>query len=196
MSLEEYVRNDGGDMCIPQFVLPSEEMKPSLKITDGRHPFISCADGFIPNGTVIECGENKANIVPVTGPNMGGKSTLSWSLGFLVVTAHMGCHVPASSCQFTPVDRLFTHMGASDIMAGESTFYVEPSEITSVLHHVTKHSLVLVDELGCETSAFDGTTIAAAIVKELGNLECRTLFSTHYHTLVEDLRHSSHDTDC
>uniref|UniRef100_A0A2Z5U638 Putative DNA mismatch repair protein Msh6 n=1 Tax=Reticulitermes speratus TaxID=60591 RepID=A0A2Z5U638_9NEOP len=195
MSLVEYARSEGGETCIPQFVLPSEEMKPSLNITDGRHPCVSCADGFIPNDTVIGCGENKTNVVLVTGPNMGGKSTLMRQVGLLVVMAHMGCHVPASSCELSPVDRVFTRLGArDDIMAGESTFYVELSETASVLHHATKHSLVLVDELGRGTSTFDGTAIAAAVVKELGNLECRTLFSTHYHTLVEDFRHSPHVT--
>ncbi|PNF27299.1 DNA mismatch repair protein Msh6 [Cryptotermes secundus] len=195
MSLAEYVRSEGGEMCVPEFVMPPEEMKPFLKITDGRHPCVSSVDGFIPNDTAIGCGEDAASLVLVTGPNMGGKSTLMRQVGLLVVMAHMGCHVPAASCHLSPVDRIFTRLGANDdIMAGESTFYVELSETAAVLHHATKHSLVLVDELGRGTSTHDGTAIAAAVVQELGNLGCRTLFSTHYHTLVEDFRHSEYVT--
>ncbi|XP_021924020.1 DNA mismatch repair protein Msh6 isoform X2 [Zootermopsis nevadensis] len=191
LSLAEYARSEGGETCIPEFVISSGEMKPFLKITDGRHPCVSSIDGFIPNDTVIGCGEDEASLVLVTGPNMGGKSTLMRQVGLLVVMAHMGCHVPAAVCQLSPVDRVFTRLGANDnIMAGESTFYVELSETAAVLHHATKHSLVLVDELGRGTSTYDGTAIAASVVQELGNLGCRTLFSTHYHTLVEDFRHS------
>lgn len=124
----------------------------------------------------------------VTGPNMGGKSTLMRQAGLLAVMAQMGCYVPAEVCRLTPIDRVFTRLGASDrIMSGESTFFVELSETASILTHATAHSLVLVDELGRGTATFDGTAIANAVVKELAeNIKCRTLFSTHYHSLVED----------
>ncbi|XP_069702294.1 DNA mismatch repair protein Msh6 isoform X2 [Periplaneta americana] len=191
LAFAEYARGEGGETCIPEFVEPSDEMKPFVKIKDGRHPCVSSLEGFIPNDTTIGSEEEPASLVLVTGPNMGGKSTLMRQVGLLVVMAHMGCHVPATECQLSPVDRIFTRLGANDdIMAGESTFYVELSETAAVLHHATKHSLVLVDELGRGTSTYDGTAIAAAVVQELGNLGCRTLFSTHYHTLVEDFKHS------
>ncbi|XP_055096813.1 DNA mismatch repair protein Msh6 isoform X5 [Symphalangus syndactylus] len=130
----------------------------------------------------------KAYCVLVTGPNMGGKSTLMRQAGLLAVMAQMGCYVPAEVCRLTPIDRVFTRLGASDrIMSGESTFFVELSETASILMHATAHSLVLVDELGRGTATFDGTAIANAVVKELAEtIKCRTLFSTHYHSLVED----------
>ena len=119
---------------------------------------------------------------------MGGKSTLMRQTGLTMILAQMGCYVPAEMCRLTPVDRIFTRIGASDkILAGESTFYLELSETASILHHATKHSLVLMDELGRGTATFDGTAIAFSVVKELAQkINCRTLFSTHYHHLVEE----------
>ncbi|KAB0343815.1 hypothetical protein FD754_020741 [Muntiacus muntjak] len=126
--------------------------------------------------------------VLVTGPNMGGKSTLMRQAGLLAVMAQMDCYVPSEVCRLTPIERVFTGFGASDkIMSGESTFFVELSETASILTHATAHSLVLVDELGRGTAAFDRTAIANAVVKELAeNIKCCTVFSTHYHSLVED----------
>lgn len=99
--------------------------------------------------------------------------------------------MPAESCRLSPVDRIFTRIGATDkIMQGESTFFLELSETASILHHASKHSLVLMDELGRGTATFDGTAIAYSVVKELANnINCRTLFSTHYHHLVEEFSH-------
>ncbi|XP_016402969.1 DNA mismatch repair protein Msh6-like, partial [Sinocyclocheilus rhinocerous] len=108
--------------------------------------------------------------------------------GLEVILAQLGCYVPAESLRLTPVDRVFTRLGASDrIMSGESTFFVELSETASILLHATNHSLVLLDELGRGTATYDGTAIASAVVQELSEkICCRTLFSTHYHSLVED----------
>nr|CAD7567692.1 unnamed protein product [Timema californicum] len=178
------------ETCMPTFVLPSNNIKPYLKISNGLHPCLSSMDGFIPNDTSIGC-DDSASLILVTGPNMGGKSTLMRQVGLIIVLAHMGCRVPAMSCELTPVDRIFTRLGANDdIMAGESTFLVELSETASILQHATKHSLVLVDELGRGTATYDGTAIAVAVVHELVRLNARTLFSTHYHTLVEDFKNS------
>ncbi|XP_038607513.1 DNA mismatch repair protein Msh6 [Tachyglossus aculeatus] len=201
LCLANYSRGGDGPMCRPVIVPPGDGVPPVLELRGSRHPCISktfFGDDFIPNDIVIGCedeagaGGGEALCVLVTGPNMGGKSTLMRQAGLLVILAQLGCYVPAESCRLTPVDRIFTRLGASDrIMSGESTFFVELSETASVLQHATAHSLVLVDELGRGTATFDGTAIAHAVVKELAeNIRCRTLFSTHYHSLVEDYSHS------
>lgn len=147
-------------------------------------------NGFIPNDIKLASDSFK-NLVLLTGPNMGGKSTLMRQLGLIVIMAQMGLRVPAESCKMVPVDRIFTRIGAKDdILAGESTFYVELSEASLILNSASKYSLVLVDELGRGTSTYDGTAIAYSVVRELGNRGCRTLFSTHYHILVDDFKSS------
>ncbi|XP_055233822.1 DNA mismatch repair protein Msh6 isoform X4 [Gorilla gorilla gorilla] len=195
LCLANYSRGGDGPMCRPVILLP-EDTPPFLELKGSRHPCITktfFGDDFIPNDILIGCEEEeqengKAYCVLVTGPNMGGKSTLMRQAGLLAVMAQMGCYVPAEVCRLTPIDRVFTRLGASDrIMSGESTFFVELSETASILMHATAHSLVLVDELGRGTATFDGTAIANAVVKELAEtIQCRTLFSTHYHSLVED----------
>ncbi|XP_001382177.3 DNA mismatch repair protein Msh6 [Monodelphis domestica] len=197
LCLSNYSRGDAR-MCRPVILVPDEDTQPFLKLKGARHPCITnnfFGDDFIPNDIMIGCKEEDsedgnwdAYCVLVTGPNMGGKSTLMRQAGLLVIMAQMGCYVPAEVCNFTPVDRVFTRLGASDrIMSGESTFFVEMNETASILQHATEHSLVLMDELGRGTATFDGTAIANAVVKELAEtIKCRTLFSTHYHSLVED----------
>ncbi|XP_058658782.1 DNA mismatch repair protein Msh6 [Ammospiza caudacuta] len=199
MSLAHYSQGGDGPLCRPVILLPTDNAPPFLELQNSRHPCITktfFGDDFIPNDIVIgikgEGSSSEASCVLVTGPNMGGKSTLMRQAGLLVVMAQLGCYVPAESCRLTPIDRVFTRLGASDrIMAGESTFFVELSETSSILQHATEHSLVLVDELGRGTATFDGTAIASAVVEELAQrIRCRTLFSTHYHSLVEDHAHS------
>lgn len=200
LCLANYSRGGDGPMCRPVILLPKEDTRVFLDLQGSRHPCIMktfFGDDFIPNDILIGCEEEeeengKAYCVLVTGPNMGGKSTLMRQAGLLAVMAQMGCYVPAEVCRLTPIDRVFTRLGASDrIMSGESTFFVELSETASILTHATEHSLVLVDELGRGTATFDGTAIANAVVKELAeNIKCRTLFSTHYHSLVEDYSQS------
>ncbi|XP_068580716.1 DNA mismatch repair protein Msh6 isoform X1 [Cebidichthys violaceus] len=201
LALSRYSQGGDGPMTRPQVVLPEgdDPVLTFLDLTGSRHPCVTktfFGDDFIPNDVFIGCpgssdtdeGKEHASCVLVTGPNMGGKSTLMRQCGLVIILAQLGCHVPAESLRFTPVDRVFTRLGASDrIMAGESTFFVELSETASILHHATKHSLVLLDELGRGTATYDGTAIASAVVKELAEkICCRTLFSTHYHSLVED----------
>ncbi|NXO76777.1 MSH6 protein, partial [Sitta europaea] len=199
MALAHYSQGGDGPLCRPVILLPVDDASPFLELRNSRHPCITktfFGDDFIPNDIVIgswdEGSSSEASCVLVTGPNMGGKSTLMRQAGLLVVLAQLGCYVPAEACRLTPIDRVFTRLGASDrIMAGESTFFVELSETSSILQHATEHSLVLVDELGRGTATFDGTAIASAVVKELAeSIRCRTLFSTHYHSLVEDHSHS------
>ncbi|NXP31922.1 MSH6 protein, partial [Leiothrix lutea] len=200
ISLAHYSQGGDGPLCRPIILLPTDNAAPFLELRNSRHPCITktfFGDDFIPNDIVIgikdEGSSSEASCVLVTGPNMGGKSTLMRQAGLLVVMAQLGCYVPADACRLTPIDRVFTRLGASDrIMAGESTFFVELSETSSILQHATEHSLVLVDELGRGTATFDGTAIASAVVKELAErIRCRTLFSTHYHSLVEDYSHSA-----
>lgn len=211
LSLTRYSQGGDGPMTRPQVLLPGGDTQsaPFLDLRGSRHPCVTktfFGDDFIPNDIAIGCpgaeeeeqedgtgGNGHAPCVLVTGPNMGGKSTLMRQCGLVVVLAQLGCYVPAESLRFTPVDRVFTRLGASDrIMAGESTFFVELSETASILHHGTQHSLVLLDELGRGTATYDGTAIASAVVRDLAErICCRTLFSTHYHSLVEDYTSSS-----
>lgn len=204
LSLTQYSQCADGVVCRPEIVLPTEQ-QPFIEIRDARHPCICktfTGGDFIPNDTVIgikdenddtdgDRAQSQSKVVLVTGPNMGGKSTLMRQVGLVVIIAQMGCYVPAEKCRLTPVDRVFTRLGASDrIMAGESTFFVELSETSAILQHATPHSLVLVDELGRGTATYDGTAIACSVVQELSqNIQCRTLFSTHYHSLVEEFSH-------
>ncbi|KAJ8248293.1 hypothetical protein GJAV_G00240470 [Gymnothorax javanicus] len=203
LCLSRYSQGGDGPMARPQVLHPRDapESRPFLDLRGSRHPCVTTTffgDDFIPNDVFIGCrgdgdeelgeDEGRATCVLVTGPNMGGKSTLMRQSGLIVILAQLGCYVPAEGLSMTPVDRVFTRLGASDrIMSGESTFYVELSETASILHHGTSHSLVLLDELGRGTATYDGTAIASAVVKELAErIRCRTLFSTHYHSLVED----------
>ncbi|OAD61552.1 putative DNA mismatch repair protein Msh6 [Eufriesea mexicana] len=186
ISLAEYALS--GDMCIPEISDDTDEGI-FIDIRDGRHPCI-ISDTFIPNDTLLAT-EDSASFMILTGPNMGGKSTLMRQVALITIMAQIGSYVPASSCRITLVDRIFTRLGANDdILAGQSTFLVELSETATILQHATPYSLVLLDELGRGTSTYDGTAIAAAVVNALTKLNCRTLFSTHYHTLVEDYKNN------
>ncbi|XP_014673632.1 PREDICTED: DNA mismatch repair protein Msh6-like isoform X2 [Priapulus caudatus] len=205
LTLAYYSRCGDGPMCRPEFVLPSSDIQPFIKIRSGRHPCICktySGEDYIPNHCVIgtkddlegeeqDSMQDNSSMVLVTGPNMGGKSTLMRQVGVIIVLAQLGCYVPAEMCILTPVDRVFTRLGARDrIMAGESTLFVELSETASILQHATNHSLILLDELGRGTATYDGTAIACAVVQELSQRgRCRTLFSTHYHSLVEEFAH-------
>lgn len=147
---------------------------------------------FIPNDIVIGAAENKAKFILVSGPNMGGKSTLLRQTCVTVILAQIGCFVPAEYCKLAPVDRIFTRVGANDrIMQGQSTFMVELQETGNILKHATPKSLVILDELGRGTSTFDGTAIAYSVINYLlKEKKCMTLFSTHYHKLLDEFKDS------
>ena len=121
---------------------------------------------------------------------MGGKSTLLRQTCLAIILAQMGCFVPADRLIFTPVDRIFTRLGASDrILEGKSTFFVEMEETKSIVSQSTRRSLVIIDELGRGTSTFDGYSIANAVLSYLvRKIKCRSLFATHYHMLLDDFR--------
>ncbi len=157
-------------------------------IVEGRHPVIEALrpnEPFIPNDTEIDCGENQ--ILIITGPNMGGKSTYLRQVALIVILAQMGSFVPAKEAEIGIVDRIFTRIGATDyLIGGQSTFLVEMHETASILHNSTNRSLVLLDEVGRGTSTFDGISIAWAVMEFIHEkISCRTLFATHYHELTE-----------
>lgn len=151
------------------------------------HPVLATRmSGFIPNDLSFDY----ANYCKVlTGPNMGGKSTILRQLCQATILAQIGSFVPARIFRFAPIDRIFTRLGASDRMyEGKSTFYVEMEEAAAVLRDATENSLVIMDELGRGTSTYDGMAIAYATLKKVvGEIRPRVLFTTHYHILVEEL---------
>ncbi|KAJ8577089.1 hypothetical protein ON010_g2120 [Phytophthora cinnamomi] len=163
---------------------------PFIDIEEGVHPCVAAtysSGDFIPNDAHLGI-EGKGQMVLLSGPNMGGKSTLLRQTCVLTLMAQIGSFVPAARCRLSPVDRIFTRIGASDrILAGQSTLYVELAETATILNHATSHSLVILDELGRGTSTFDGTAIAYSVVEHLlSDIQCRTMFATHYHSLVEE----------
>ncbi len=159
-----------------------------ISIIEGRHPVIEALrpeEPFIPNDAELDCVENQ--ILIITGPNMGGKSTYLRQIALIVIMAQMGSFIPAKSAKIGIVDRIFTRIGATDyLVAGQSTFLVEMHETASILHSATNKSLVLLDEVGRGTSTFDGISIAWAVIEFIHEkILCRTLFATHYHELTE-----------
>ena len=159
-----------------------------LRIQDGRHPVveISQAEPFIPNDTQVDSEEQ---ILIITGPNMGGKSTYLRQTALICIMAQMGSFVPARAASLGVVDRVFTRIGATDFLsAGQSTFMVEMLETATILHSATPRSLILLDEVGRGTSTFDGLSIAWAVAEflhEHEDVRAKTLFATHYHELTE-----------
>jgi DNA mismatch repair protein MutS len=159
-----------------------------LRIVDGRHPVLDqslTGERFVPND--IELDGVRQQIMLITGPNMAGKSTYIRQVALLVLLAHTGAFLPATSARVDLVDRIFTRIGASDDLArGQSTFMVEMSETANVLNNATRRSLVILDEIGRGTSTFDGLSLAWSIVEHLHHqVGARTLFATHYHELTE-----------
>lgn len=172
------------------YVRPEFNSTGELLIIGGRHPVIEellrqKGERFVPNDLCFEPGRQQ--LLLVTGPNMGGKSTYLRQAALIVLLAQAGSFVPARQAKLPLTDRIFTRIGASDNLArGRSTFYVEMSEVAAILHHATPSSLILLDEVGRGTSTFDGLSIAWAVVEHLQkHTRARTLFATHYHELTE-----------
>ena len=166
------------------YVCPRFVGEAGVDIIGGRHPVVEqLTQPFIANDT---CLTPFRQLLLITGPNMGGKSTYMRQTALIVLLAHCGCFVPAESAVLGSIDRIFTRIGASDDLAGgRSTFMVEMSETANILHNATAHSLVLLDEIGRGTSTFDGLALAWACARHLlernGSL---TLFATHYFELT------------
>lgn len=176
--------------CVPEVLEMAKNPGESLLIIeDGVHPLMNI-DDYIANGVTI--GKDGAFFELITGPNMGGKSTLMRQVALLSMLAQIGTLVPAESMTLTLIDRIFTRLGANDnIMKNQSTFLVELNETAIILKHCTSNSLILLDELGRGTSTYDGSAIARAVSNFIAEMKCRTLFSTHYHSLVDDFQDDS-----
>jgi len=177
------------------FVRPEVTADVTLHLEGSRHPVVERMmprEAFIPNDIRLD---DAGRIILLTGPNMAGKSTLLRQVGLCVLLAQMGAFVPCRRAAVGVVDRLFTRVGASDnLVRGQSTFMVEMSETSAILHGATARSLVLLDEIGRGTSTYDGVAIAWAVTECLHNVVgCKTIFATHYHELTqltEELAHA------
>jgi DNA mismatch repair protein MutS len=172
-----------------QYCRPHLDTSDRLAITDGRHPILEAMihnERFVPNDTLLD--RDTHQILLLTGPNMAGKSTYMRQVALIVLLAQIGSFVPAREAEIGLVDRIFTRVGAQDMLArGQSTFMVEMTETAHILHHVSASSLLLLDEIGRGTSTYDGMSIAWAVIEYLhnhGGLRPRTLFATHYHELT------------
>ena len=157
-----------------------------VDIRSGRHPIldeIMKDPKYVSNNLYLD---DQENILLITGPNMGGKSTYIRQTALIVIMAQIGCYVPASSCQIPVFDKIFTRIGASDdILSGQSTFMVEMNEANRALQQATDHSLILFDEIGRGTSTYDGMSLAQAMIEYIASvIHAKTLFSTHYHELT------------
>ena len=178
-----------------RYVRPDVTSGFALQLEGSRHPVVErmmARETFIPNDVTLD---EAGRVVLLTGPNMAGKSTLLRQVGLCVVLAQIGSFVPCRRATIGVVDRLFTRVGASDnLVRGQSTFMVEMSETSAILHAATGRSLVLLDEIGRGTSTYDGVAIAWAVTECLHNsIGCKTVFATHYHELTqltEELEHA------
>lgn len=168
--------------------------RPALKtggeiiIKDGRHPLVERIldrELFVPNDTSLTHADSE--IMIITGPNMAGKSTYMRQVALLTLMAQVGSFIPAREASISPVDRIFTRIGASDdLVSGQSTFMVEMNEVAQILKYATKKSLIVLDEIGRGTSTFDGMSIARAVIEFIRDkIGAKTLFATHYHELTD-----------
>ncbi len=172
------------------YTRPTLDNSLTFEIKKGRHPVVEQvvssneAEDFIANNCELN---QEDKLWLLTGPNMAGKSTFLRQNALIALMAQMGAYVPAEKAHIGIIDRIFSRVGASDDLArGRSTFMVEMVETATILNQATKHSFVILDEIGRGTSTFDGLSIAWAVMEHLHNTkECRTLFATHYHELAE-----------
>ena len=156
-----------------------------VNILDSRHPVVEKVNknDYVPNDIIMD---KNTNILLITGPNMAGKSTYMRQFAIIAIMAQIGSFVPCKSCTIPIFDKIFTRIGASDdLVGGESTFMVEMKEANMAITNATENSLILFDELGRGTATYDGMSLAEAILEYIHNhIQCKTLFSTHYHELT------------
>ena len=157
-----------------------------VELKDNRHAVVEkvLTGEYVSNDIIMS---KDKNILLITGPNMAGKSTYMRQLAITVIMAQIGCFIPASSATLKVFDAIYTRIGASDdLVSGESTFMVEMNEANNAISNATSNSLVLFDELGRGTATFDGMALAQSIIEYIhDNIECKTMFSTHYHELTD-----------
>ncbi|NQZ22839.1 MAG: DNA mismatch repair protein MutS [Colwellia sp.] len=167
------------------YVMPNITQQSGIEISGGRHPVVELmtSEPFIANPVILN---DQREMLIITGPNMGGKSTYMRQTALIVLLAHVGCYVPADSAKIGIVDRIFTRIGASDDLAsGRSTFMVEMTETANILHNATAKSLILLDEIGRGTSTYDGLSLAWACAEMLAlKTKAFTLFASHYFELT------------
>ncbi|MDY0118319.1 MAG: DNA mismatch repair protein MutS [Bacilli bacterium] len=173
-----------------QYVRPSFNHKRLVIIKEGKHPVIDKVlqkNQYVANDILLD---KNTDMLLITGPNMGGKSTYMRQLALIVIMAQMGCYVPAKEANLMIFDQIFTRIGASDdLISGQSTFMVEISEANYALRKATVNSLLLFDEIGRGTSTYDGMALAQSMIEYVAtNVKAKMLFSTHYHelTMLED----------
>ncbi len=171
----------------PGWVLPTIDSSRALEIEAGRHPLIDRdgRKGFVPNSIGLSP-ETDLTLL-ITGPNMGGKSTVMRQTALIVLLGQMGAPVPAASARWGAVSSVHTRIGAHDALSrGQSTFMVEMTELAHILHHADERSLIILDEIGRGTSTYDGISVAWATLEWIARkIQARTLFATHYHELVK-----------
>lgn len=156
-----------------------------VKLIESRHPVVEKVlnNNYVSNDIVMD---NNTSILLITGPNMAGKSTYMRQMAITVIMAQMGCFVPAKEAQLPIFDKIFTRIGASDdLVSGSSTFMIEMEEANYAIANATDKSLILFDELGRGTATYDGMSLAEAILEYIhNNIKAKTMFSTHYHELI------------
>ena len=169
------------------YIRPKFSLTNEISITKARHPILEKASPdvlFVANDYSMKA---DTDVLIITGPNMGGKSTYMKEFGLLVIMAQIGSFVPAENCEIPLFDALFTRIGASDnLIKGQSTFMTEMSEVAQALSQADSHSLFLFDEIGRGTATYDGMAIAQSIIEYIvKNIHCKTFFSTHYHEITK-----------
>jgi DNA mismatch repair protein MutS len=175
--------------ALSNYIKPHVHEGDEMAVADGRHPVVErrCNGAFVPNDTILDGTTNQ--LVILTGPNMGGKSTYLRQTALVCLMAQSGSFVPATRAKIAIVDRIYARVGASDnITRGQSTFMVEMQETANILHGATSRSLVVLDEIGRGTATFDGLSIAWAVAEYLATNHRgrpKTLFATHYHELTD-----------
>ena len=168
------------------YVKPTFNEERRVEIINGRHPTI---EKVMSNGTYVSNDvlmDKDTDILIITGPNMGGKSTYMRQFALIVIMAQIGCYVPADKADLMVFDSIFTRIGASDdLISGQSTFMVEMNETNFALRHASDNSLLIFDEIGRGTATFDGMSLAQAIVEYIASkVRAKTMFSTHYHEIT------------
>ena len=181
-SLAKVVISSPFPMSRPKFTEQS-----CLRFENLVHPVLACTSPSFVSNSLEFNSDYKCYVL--TGPNMGGKSTLLRQVGLACIMAQIGSFVPANKFELSPVDQIITRLGASDsLLEGKSTFYLEMEEAAKVFLRGTKNSLVIMDELGRGTSTLDGAALAYSTLKHIAeSLQARTLFTTHYHMIIKDL---------